>query len=154
MLTCQYLCTMQYFTVTAAFCSNGILLALYIPWSLVVPFSHLLPSLAWVSCSLPAFIPYCLFFTVPASFNQCSAYHMFCLANYAQQSPWCNHLLVPSIYTYFQCTYCRSPLLLDLLLDPFPAPQHRSHAPTPRSSFILHHSPYTFARPWKQTWKF
>ena len=38
-----------------------------------------------------------------------------------------------------------------LLLDPFPAPQHRSRAPTPRAPLILQHSPYIFAPPRKKS---
>ena len=59
--------------------------------------SHFLPSLAWVSCSLPAFIPYRFFF--PSLLHRRGAYRVFFLSNYyARQLPWCNHL-ISSIYS-------------------------------------------------------
>ena len=109
MLACahrEYLRATLYFTVAAAFRSNGVLLALYVPWSLVVhPFlsSSTLPGLGVVfSASFHAILPF-----LPSLLHQRNAYRAFCLAeaaNQAQQSPWCDNL-VPSIYTYVQRTY-------------------------------------------------
>ena len=102
----QYLRATLYFSVAAAFRSNGVLLALYVPWSLVVhPFllSSTLPSLdvVFAACF------YTILPLLPSLFHQRDAYRVFCLAaaaNHAQQSSWCNNL-IPSIYTHVQRTY-------------------------------------------------
>lgn len=102
----QYLRATLYFTVAAAFRSNGVLLALYVPWSLIVhPFllSSTLPSLGVVFTALfHATLP-----LLPSLFHQRDAYRVFCLtpaANHAQQPSWCNNL-IPSIYTHVQHAY-------------------------------------------------
>lgn len=109
MLACarrQYLRATLYFTVAAAFRSNGVLLALYVPWSMVVhPFllSSTLPGLGVVfAACFHTMLP-----LLPSLIHQRNAYRVFCLAaaaNHAQQPPWCNHL-IPSIYTHVQRTY-------------------------------------------------
>lgn len=109
MLACarrQYLRATLYFTVAASFRSNGILLALYVPWSLVVhPFllSSALPSLG----GMLAACFHVIFPFLPSLLHQRGAYRVFCLseaANQAQRSPWCSHL-IPSVYTHVQRTY-------------------------------------------------
>lgn len=109
MLACahgQYLRATLYFTVAAYFRSNGVLLALYVPWSLVVhPFllSSALPNLGvmFAAC-FHAILP-----VLPSLLHQRGAYRVFCLsevAHHAQRSPWCNRI-IPSIYTHVQRTY-------------------------------------------------
>jgi phosphatidylinositol glycan class V len=102
----QYIRATLYFTVAASFRSNGILLALYVPWSMVVhPFllSSALPSLGVVfTAGFHAILPF-----LPSLLHQRGAYRVFCVAevaNHALRSPWCNYL-IPSIYTYVQRTY-------------------------------------------------
>ena len=95
-----------YFCAAAAFRSNGVLLALYVPWSLLIdPFlrSSTLPRPTVVfHASLHALLP-----LLPPFFHQLHAYRTFCLAT-ATTNPsrpsWCNHF-IPSIYAHVQRTY-------------------------------------------------
>ncbi|KAI0256057.1 GPI mannosyltransferase 2 [Lactifluus subvellereus] len=107
MLACaraDHLRASLYFTAAAAFRSNGLLLALYVPWSLLVdPFllSSTLPrpSVVLVAC-FHALLP-----LLPSLLHQLNAYRTFCLATNGELTPsWCNHF-VPSIYTHVQHTY-------------------------------------------------
>jgi phosphatidylinositol glycan class V len=95
-----------YFSVAAAFRSNGVLLALYVPWSLLIDpilLSSTLPRpRAVFRACLHALLP-----LLPSLFHQLQAYRTFCLAT-VPTSPsrpaWCNHL-IPSIYAHVQRTY-------------------------------------------------
>jgi GPI mannosyltransferase 2 len=107
MLACvdeYYLHASLYFFAAAAFRSNGLLLALYVPWSLLVdPFllSFTLPhpSVVLAAC-FHALLP-----LLPSLLHQLNAYRTFCLATDGRLPPsWCNHL-IPSIYTHVQRTY-------------------------------------------------
>ena len=107
MLACaraDHLCASSYFTAAAASRSNGLLLALYVPWSLLVdPFllscTLPCPSVLFVAC-FHALLP-----LLPSLLHQLNAYRIFCLAtNGDLVPPWCNHI-VPSIYTHVQRTY-------------------------------------------------
>jgi phosphatidylinositol glycan class V len=100
-----------YFATAAAFRSNGVLLALYVPWSLLIdplPLSSRLPrpSVALRACL------YALFPLLPSLIHQLNAYRIFCLVATAttttnpSRPPWCNNL-IPSIYTHVQRTYWR-----------------------------------------------
>jgi phosphatidylinositol glycan class V len=95
-----------YFFAAAAFRSNGVLLALYVPWSLLI--DPLLqsstlprPSAMFYAC-LHALLP-----LLPSLLHQLHAYRTFCLAlaiTDPSRPPWCNNL-IPSIYTHVQRTY-------------------------------------------------
>jgi phosphatidylinositol glycan class V len=109
MLACalaQYRRASLYFSVAAAFRSNGVLLALYVPWSLLIDpilMTSTLPrpSVVFRAC-LHALLP-----LLPSLIHQLLAYRTFCLATVATNPsppPWCNHL-IPSIYTHVQRTY-------------------------------------------------
>jgi len=109
MLACartHYLCASLFFALAAGFRSNGGLLAVYVPWSLLV--DPLLlnstlprPSVVFRAC-FHALIP-----LLPSLFHQLNAYRIFCVSTSrtsAEQSPWCNHL-IPSIYAHVQRAY-------------------------------------------------
>ena len=111
MLACartQYGRASLYFATAAAFRSNGVLLALYVPWSLLIDpllLSSRLPrpSVVFRAC-LYALLP-----LLPSFIHQFNAYRIFCLATTAtnpSRPPWCNNL-IPSIYTHVQRTYWR-----------------------------------------------
>lgn len=111
MLACartHYFRASLYFAAAAAFRSNGILLALYVPWSLLIdPFllssTFPRPRVVFRAC-LHALLP-----LLPSLFHQLHAYRTFCLATVstnAERPPWCNHL-IPSIYAHVQRTYWR-----------------------------------------------
>jgi len=97
-----------YFAAAAAFRSNGVLLALYVPWSLLIDpllLSSTLPrpSVVFRAC-LHALLP-----LLPSFFHQLNAYRTFCLApattpTSPSRPPWCNNF-IPSIYTHVQRTY-------------------------------------------------
>lgn len=95
-----------YFAVAAAFRSNGVLLALYVPWSMLVDplllsFTLPRPRVIFRACF------YALLPLLPSLFHQLNAYRIFCLATpaaHATRPPWCN-LFIPSIYTHVQRTY-------------------------------------------------
>jgi len=95
-----------YFTAAAAFRSNGVLLALYVPWSLLIdPFllSYTLPRPSVVfRAGFHAFLP-----LLPSLLHQMNAYSVFCLTTSTtdiKRPSWCNRL-IPSIYTHVQRTY-------------------------------------------------
>ncbi len=118
----QYLRATLYFSVAAAFRSNGVLLALYVPWSLVVhPFllSSTLPSLSVVfAAGFHAIFP-----LLPSLFHQRDAYRVFCLAaaaNHAQQSSWCNNL-IPSIYTHIPTSSAHTGMSVSSPTGPLPS---------------------------------
>lgn len=97
-----------YFATAAAFRSNGVLLALYVPWSLLIDpflFSSRLPRprVVFRAC-LYALLP-----LLPSLIHQLNAYRIFCVATTAtnpSRPPWCNNL-IPSIYTHVQRAYWR-----------------------------------------------
>ncbi|KAI0268736.1 GPI mannosyltransferase 2 [Gloeopeniophorella convolvens] len=109
MLACaqtRYLRASLYFTVAAAFRSNGALLALYVPWSLVVhPFlsSRQLPHLTtFIHAASCAVLP-----LLPSLAHQVIAFRAFCLPSTgvdAQVPSWCTDF-PPSIYAHVQRTY-------------------------------------------------
>jgi GPI mannosyltransferase 2 len=109
MLACarkRYLCASLSFALAAAFRSNGVLLALYVPWSLLI--DPLLrsstlprPSVAFRAC-IHALIP-----LLPSLSHQLNAYRIFCVATVttdAKPPQWCGHL-IPSIYSHVQRAY-------------------------------------------------
>ena len=109
MLACarkHHLLASLLFALAAAFRSNGVLLALYVPWSLVVDpliLSSTLPrpSVVFRACF------HALFPLLPSLLHQLNAYHIFCVATdtaNAERPRWCDRL-IPSIYTHVQRTY-------------------------------------------------
>ncbi|KAF8502085.1 glycosyltransferase family 76 protein [Russula emetica] len=97
-----------YFATAAAFRSNGVLLALYVPWSLLIDPLLLSSRLPRPSVALRACL-YALLPLLPSLIHQLNAYRIFCLATTAtnpSRPPWCNNL-IPSIYTHVQRTYWR-----------------------------------------------
>jgi GPI mannosyltransferase 2 len=111
MLTCarmHYGRASLYFATAAAFRSNGVLLALYVPWSLLIDPLLLSSRLPRPSVALRACL-YALLPLLPSLIHQLNAYRVFCLATTAtnpSRPPWCNNL-IPSIYTHVQRTYWR-----------------------------------------------
>ncbi|KAI9445656.1 glycosyltransferase family 76 protein [Russula earlei] len=109
MLACarkHYFSASLYLAAAAAFRSNGILLALYVPWSLLIDpllLSFTLPSPSMVlRACFHALLP-----LLPSLFHQINAYRAFCIPNPtpdAQRPPWCNNV-IPSIYAHVQRTY-------------------------------------------------
>ena len=109
MLACarkRYLFASLIFSLAAVFRSNGVMLALYVPWSLLIdPLlrSSTLPRPSVVFCAcIHALIP-----LLPTFFHQLNAYRIFCVAivtTDAKRPPWCDHL-IPSIYTHVQRAY-------------------------------------------------
>jgi len=102
----HYYTASLYFTAAAAFRSNGVLLALYVPWSLLIhPFllSSTLPRpIVVFRAGFHALLP-----LLPFLFHQMNAYSAFCLATSTtdpKRPPWCNRL-IPSIYAHVQRTY-------------------------------------------------
>jgi GPI mannosyltransferase 2 len=100
-----------YFATAAAFRSNGVLLALYVPWSLLIDPLLLYSRLPRPSVALRACF-YALLPLLPSLIHQLNAYRVFCLATTSTTAtnpslpPWCNNL-IPSIYTHVQRTYWR-----------------------------------------------
>ena len=100
-----------YFAAAAAFRSNGVLLALYVPWTLLIDPLLLSCRLPRPSVALRACL-YALLPLLPSLIHQFNAYRIFCLATTVNTAtdpsrpPWCNNL-IPSIYTHVQHTYWR-----------------------------------------------
>ena len=97
-----------YFFFAAGFRSNGVLLALYVPWCLLIDpvllYSTLPRSSIVFHACLHALLP-----LLPSFLHQLHAYRTFCLATAPtnlSRPPWCNHL-IPSIYTHVQRNYWR-----------------------------------------------
>lgn len=94
------------FALAAAFRSNGVLLALYVPWSLVIDPLIRSSTLPRPSVVLRACF-HALFPLLPSLLHQLNAYRVFCVAidtTSAERPPWCDRL-IPSIYTHVQRTY-------------------------------------------------
>jgi phosphatidylinositol glycan class V len=93
-----------YFSTAAAFRSNGVLLALYVPWSLLIDPFLLCSTLPRPSVVFRACL-HALFPLLPSLFHQLYAFRTFCTAaTNLSRPPWCNHL-IPSIYPHVQRTY-------------------------------------------------
>ena len=97
-----------YFFFAAAFRSNGVLLALYVPWCLLIDpvllYSTLPRSSVVFHACFHALLP-----LLPSFLHQLHAYRAFCLPTAStnpSRPPWCNHL-IPSIYTHVQRNYWR-----------------------------------------------
>ncbi|KAI0063536.1 mannosyltransferase [Artomyces pyxidatus] len=108
MLACarkQHLRASLYFALAASFRSNGILLAMYVPWDIIVePFlkARRLPAPG------PLFraAAYTALPLVPSLAHQYTAYRLFCHTPAPVLPDWCTRTL-PSIYTHVQRTYWR-----------------------------------------------
>jgi len=98
-----------YFAAAATFRSNGALLALYVPWSLLIDPLLLSSTPPRPSVVLRAGL-HGLLPLLPSLFHQFNAYRTFCLPTATaiptnpSPPPWCNNL-IPSIYTHVQRTY-------------------------------------------------
>ncbi|KZT24378.1 glycosyltransferase family 76 protein [Neolentinus lepideus HHB14362 ss-1] len=96
----QYLEAAVFFALASTFRSNGILLAGYIVWPLVVQplLQRAIPRRATVYYAFSLSI----FIGLPLILYQASAYRLFCSSS--SRPSWCSNF-PPSIYTYVQAAY-------------------------------------------------